>query len=164
MLSNTRTKSPRKSRAMKRRRTTRQNSIMFGLAAKCGLTHDDLRDYAAEISQGRTDHTSELYATEAEEIISRLKGVAPQLARRTVQHRRQLAGIKQTHTVEQLDLMRDLAADCGLDEAGLKAFCQRQVGRDVPATTEETNKVVEALKGMKARGWKATKKTETEAA
>lgn len=126
---------------------------MFGLAAKCGLSHEDLRDMTAEITNGRTEHTSKLYTTECDELIHRLESfVKPrQLAPRTVHHRRQQAGVPQIATQKHLKLMNDLAARRGMSEQGLRDLCFRTIHKDRPITTGETNKIVEALKDMNRR-------------
>jgi hypothetical protein len=132
-------------------RTKQQNSRMFGLASKCGLSHDDLRDYAAEVSNGRTDHTSELYTNEAQTIIKRLESIVnpKPVSRRTVNYRRQQAGIQQIATQKHLKLMNDLAAKRKLSEEGLSDLSARvNDGNREPRTTKEVNRVVEALKDM----------------
>lgn len=139
---------------MPKLRTKSQNSKMFGLAAKCGLAHDDLRDYAAEISGGRTDHTSELYISEMDAIIHRLESVAQpkQPSRRTVNYRRQVAGVKQITTQPHLKMMNDLAQKRGMSADGLGDMSARvNDGERTPRTTKEVNNVIEALKAMNKR-------------
>lgn len=140
---------------MPKLRTKAQNSLMHGLAARCGLTHSDLQDWASEISSGRTTHTSELYYTEALEIINRLeKLVKPQTdwSPRTVQYRRQATGVKQIVTPEQLKLMRDLwfSVD-GRTQNGLDSLCVRINKIEKPRTTKECSNVIEAIKSMNKR-------------
>ncbi|KAK0039534.1 DUF1018 domain-containing protein [Biomphalaria pfeifferi] len=135
-------------------RTLAQNKLMHGYAAKCGLSHDDLRDYASEISNGRTDHTSELYTHEAAEIIDRLQKIAePQKTpRRTIQYRRRNAGVDQIVTADQLNLLNNLwFAKEGRTANGLEMLCNRIIKREKPRTTKECNKVIEAVKSMNNR-------------
>jgi len=140
---------------MPKLRTISQNSKMFGLAAKCGLTHEDLRDCAAEISGGRTDHTSELYISEADQIIYWLEKLVqpkPDVAPRTVNYHRQKLGVKQIAQPAHLDLMDSLARQRGITEEGLERLCRRMLkGNPRPRTTSETNKIIEAVKAMNAR-------------
>ncbi|MDQ3322426.1 MAG: hypothetical protein M3525_08365 [Acidobacteriota bacterium] len=139
---------------MPKLRTKIQNSKMFGLMSKCGLTHDDLRDYAAEVSNGRTEHTSELYISEADKIIHRLEAVAEpkEVSTRTVQYRRQKTGVKQIAQPSHLDLMESLARGRGITVDGLESLCRRTLnGNPRPRTTSETNKIIEALKAMNKR-------------
>lgn len=136
-------------------RTLAQNKLMHGYAAKCGLSHDDLRDYASEISNGRTDHTSELYTHEAAEIIDRLQKIAEpkKTPLRTIQYRRRNAGVEQIVTADQLNLLNNLwFAKEGRTANGLEMLCNRIIKREKPRTTKECNKVIEAVKSMNSRG------------
>lgn len=139
---------------MMKLRTKIQNSKMFGLMAKCGLTHDDLRDYAADVSSGRTDHTSELTIQEADVIIARLEAIVAPVSTplRTVQYHRRKAGVKQIVTPEQLKLMRDLWFSVeGRTQAGLDSLCVRINKLEKPRTTKECSNVIEAIKSMNKR-------------
>ncbi len=135
-------------------RTKAQNSLMFGLAAKAGVSHDDLREWTSEITNGRTDHTSELYYGEAVEIIDRLqKFVNPdETPRRTVNYRKQKTGVKTIETQAQLKKINDLwFAIPGRTASGLESICLRTIKIEKPRTTKEGNKIVEAIKSMNAR-------------
>jgi hypothetical protein len=79
-------------------KSLKQNKALFGLATKRGLSHDDLRDLAAEVSGGRVDHVSLVSFEEANEMIHRLGGDpfdSSRTPRRTVNYRRQQAGVPQ---------------------------------------------------------------------
>lgn len=134
-------------------RTKSQNSRMHGLASQCGLSHDDLREYADEISGGRTDHTSELYTTEADAIIHRLESVAkPKPASpRTVQYRRQKVGVKRIVSPLQTGLIEKLIHGRGISAEGERALCLRIIKKNEPLTTSDANKIIEALKAMNTR-------------
>lgn len=143
-------------------RTKIQNRKMFGLAAKCGLGHDELKSCAFMVSGGRTDHTSKLYTTEADEIIRQLEAKlgVKEPSRRTVQHRRQEANVPQLPTAPHTKLMNDLARKRGIGEAGLASLCRKTLrAGDVsltdkqclPRTTAETSEIIEALKSMNKR-------------
>jgi hypothetical protein len=135
-------------------RTKAQNSLMHGYASKCGLSKDDLRDYASEISNGRTDHTSELYTHEAAEIIDRLQKIVEpkKTPLRTVQYRRRNAGVDQIVTQDQLQKLNDLwFAKEGRTQNGLEMLTNRIIKKDKPRTTKECNKIIEAVKAMNSR-------------
>lgn len=156
---------------MPKYRSTAQNKQMFGLAARAGLTHEDLRDWAAEVSNGRTEHTSKLYTNQAQMIIERLKAVVnPQVSRRTVNYRKQSVGIKTIATATHIDHLRKLARERGMTGDGLHSLCRRMLRDasgnplDFPRTAQETNKVIEAIKKMNERDKKAANKQVKEAA
>lgn len=154
---------------MPKLRTKRQNSIMFGLAAKAGVSHDDLRDWTAEITNGRTEHTSKLYQHECNEIIDRLKKfVQPEeVSPRTVSYRRRKAGVEQIVTAEHLQKMSELWFKVeGRTPSGLESLTLRIIKIERPRTTKECNKVIEAIKSMntRAKTFSAFKKEDKEAA
>lgn len=140
-------------------RTKQQNSRMFGLAAKIGLSHEDLRDYAADVSDGRTEHTSKLYINEAKEVIHRLEQLLPenQVSRRTVNYRRQKTGVPQIVTPQHIKLMNDLWFKFSYRTAsGLESICLKTIKVEKPRTTAECNKIIEAIKDMNRRERKRT--------
>lgn len=135
-------------------RSKAQNSRMHALKAKLGLTHDDLRDYAADVSDGRTDHTSELYVGEMNEIIHRLQSLASpkETPLRTVQYRRQQAGVVSIDTARQEKMLNDLwFAFPHRNGDGLTSICLRTIKTEKPRTTKEFNKIIEAVKSMNSR-------------
>ena len=152
------------------RRTNIQNSKMFGLASKLGLSHEDLRDLAFEVSGERTDHTSELSVKEADRLIERLEKLLPakkEPSKRTVQYRRQVAGIEQIATATHLDWMNTLARGRSMSEQGLGDLSAKvNGGNRKPRTSKEVNRVIEAIKAMnrRAKTFGAFKKDEKEAA
>lgn len=140
-------------------RTTDQNSRMHGLASERGVGRDGLHELAAEITNGRTESTSQLSFDEANRVIERLggeplppAGAAP-LSIRSQQSRRQKAGVKQIVSASQLELMQQLwHARAGRTRDGLKALCRKvNKGLDRPRTTEQCNRVIEAIKSMNKR-------------
>lgn len=132
---------------------------MFGLAepkAKlAGMeTHDYLADVVFRITRERTDSLAELTFDEANACIKDLGGVPFQLfarSKRTENYRKQQAGIKTIETDAHLKLIEELSGALGWDADRLRGFCQRQIKKDSPTTTEEGNKVVEPLKAMCSR-------------
>ncbi|HQU84841.1 MAG TPA: hypothetical protein PKY59_17010 [Pyrinomonadaceae bacterium] len=156
------------SKKVKRTRTSAQNKLMHGYTAKCGLSKDDLRDYAAEVSNGRTDHTSELYVEEAAQIIDRLQKIAEpkkDVSIRTVQYRRQTAGVEQIVTVAHLTKLKNLWFKKSERTAeGLEKLCNRIIKHSKPRTTKECNKVIEAIKQMNSPERAAKAKARKEAA
>lgn len=135
-------------------RTKAQNSMIFAIAAKIGVTHDDLREWTFEITKERTDHTSELYFNEAVRIIDRLQGYAnaDNTPRRTVNYRRAKAGVVSIDTAKQAKLLNELwfkyphRTQCDLD-----SICVRVTKLEKPRTTKDFNKVIEAVKAMNKR-------------
>lgn len=142
---------------MSKLRTKAQNSRMHGLGGKLGLSHEDLRDFAFEYSGGRTDHTSELYIKEADNLINYLDSLANpkdanQLSQRTINYHKQKAGIGTIETQAQLKLINDLWFKYSHRTAsGLESICLRTIKIEKPRTTKEGNKIVEAIKAMNAR-------------
>ncbi len=141
----------------KKIRTKAQNVMIHTLAAKIGLEKNDLHELAFDISGERTEHTSELYVEEAAKLINWLQlKASPNAAkipsRRTMQYRRQQAGVKQIVTPEHIDKMRRLwFAKPGRTESGLESLTLRQIKREKPHTTHECNSVIEAVKAMNRR-------------
>lgn len=141
-------------------RLIKQNNRIFGLAAKRGLDHDQLREFAKEVSEGRAVRLSEISFDEANDIIKRLGGdplPRQELSARTERHRRYKAGIDRIAGADQLKLMRDLAARRGITEDGLERLCRRMLkGRHYPRTSAEVSKIIEAIKAMNKRDKLAT--------
>jgi len=129
-------------------KTLGQTRAIFGLAKNRGLSDDELRAVVEEETGSRS--ISQLTRHDAEKVIHRLGGnsVTP---RRTVQHRRQRAGVPQIASASHLDLMRSLASHRGLSDEQLEQLSVRQCGHYPPRTTVATNKVVEALRAMNRR-------------
>lgn len=153
-------------------KTLQQNRAIFGLGQKRGCAHEDLREVAFDVTGGRTDSIKQLNFDEANGVIKRLGGrefVAQPLAghsRRTVQHHRQTAGVKQIVTTEQKGKIERLLQQRSIGADGYKSLCRRMLKHDEPRTTIEANKIIEALKAMIARDrvFGAFKKDEKEAA
>ncbi len=136
-------------------KTTEQLRAIFGLGRQRDLVKEDLELLAAEVTNNRTCRLSKLSFDEANQMVTRLGGDAfpspGHVALRTLNHRRQKAGIKQVETAKHTRLIRDLAARRNMSEAGLASLCMRVIKRPAPLTTAQGNKIVEALKAMNAR-------------
>lgn len=154
-------------------KTKDQIGRIFGLARKAGLEMDEdaKAGIAVTVSAGRVDRLSQLSFDEANVAIKHLggdvfdspsskggvagasaDGVVRGTPRRTVNHHRQQAGVKQIAQGPHIALMRRLAEGRNITEDGLKSLCRRMLqGREWPRTTDDTNKIVEALKAMNAR-------------
>ncbi len=140
---------------------------IWALAHRWRIAEDELREINMEVNHTR--RLSRMSDPQANRLIARLGGkesLPAQPSRRTVQHVRQINGVVQTKTAAHLIKLNNLARQCGLDEAGQRAFCLKQIGVQEPRTTKETNRVIEPLKAMYKRGWRATQilDQETEAA
>lgn len=136
-------------------KTTDQLRAIFGLGKKLHCTKEDLEDLASDVTSGRVGRLSTLSFDDANAMIHRLGGepfdpVGP-TPRRTVNHRRQKAGIRQIETVKHLNLIDELARLRNMSPAGLEKLCRRMIKKSRPTTTEDGNKIVEALKAMNRR-------------
>jgi hypothetical protein len=132
---------------------------IFGLAKPLNCGEDDLRELAADVSHGRVERLSMLNYDEANAMIVRLGGEpfdSSRTPRRTVNYHRQQAGVKQIAQPVHLEKMVRLADGRGISKDGLERLCRRMLkGNSWPRTTDETNKIIEALKAMNARDPKA---------
>lgn len=137
-----------------RRKTPGQNRAIFGAATAAGLDIDDVRDVVESItSETRKEPTrsiSDLSYTEAERVLARIKGKSFVPAR-TLQYRRQKAGVTQMVQKSQLDLIVQLATQRNWPASTLEDFCLKVCKRRKPLTTGEANKVIEGLKKMNSR-------------
>lgn len=135
-------------------KTSSQIRAIFGLGRTLKMTDEDLKELAFDVTKERVDRLSQLSFDEANGMISRLGGdpfTKSYQPRRTLNYQRQQAGVKQIAQPQHLKLMNDLAEGRGITEDGLKNLCRRMLGHYRPITTDETNKVIEALKAMNAR-------------
>jgi hypothetical protein len=132
-------------------KSTGQVRCIFGLARKNGLSDELLHETVLSVTK-RTDHISLLTSREADLVIAHLKGKDYKpTPRRTVQHRRNRAGIKQVAQPAHLDLMHSLARQRGMSNEGLERLSTRVCKCYPPRTTSDTNKVIEAIKAMNRR-------------
>lgn len=134
-------------------KTTGQVRAIFGLARSAGHSDEDRHAVIAAVTNGRTESVKDLTFNEANLVIRHYKGRAFKPApRRTVHHRRQQRGIKQIVSESQLELIAKLASQRNWSPVALKEFCKRQAGHFPLRTTEDANRVIEALKAMNRRG------------
>lgn len=133
-------------------KTVDQNKAIFGLGSKLGMHIEDLRDLAEEITKGRTRSLKEISFQEANVMIVRMGGeafpVSPAAPRRTVNHRKQKAGVVTLPSPKALALMDRLAAERGMSAEGLERMCMRMLRTKRPRTAQGCNAVIEALKSM----------------
>lgn len=131
-------------------KTNAQLGRIFGLAKTLNASNEDLNEM---VGKG----LSQLTFDEANALIERLGGeplpVSAARSLRSQQKDRQKAGVKQIVTKAQITRMTTLwfFPKAGRTEAGLTALIQRVIKRDRPATTEDANKVIEAIKQMNRR-------------
>lgn len=128
-----------------------QVKAIFGAAKECGIDPGEpLRDVVEDVTR-RTRSIKALTHAEAEKVIKRLKGDSF-VPTRTLQWRRQKAGIKQLVQDSQLTLIARLASQRdGWTGESMTKFCRKMIKRDRPITTDEANKIIEALKAMNRR-------------
>jgi hypothetical protein len=149
---------------MPKEKTAGQIRAMFGLAkepaAKCGQTPKEfLEDLASSLSDGKNAQLSKLTFKAANAIIAKLGGRAfgiGKMSKRTEQFHHQQAGVKRIETSQHLALIERLARGRGMTSEGLENLCRRILGRRLdedaaPRTTDEGNKIVQALKAMNKR-------------
>jgi hypothetical protein len=133
-----------------RPKTSGQVKTIFGEGRKCNLDDDGLRDVVESVTR-RTRSIKSLTWAEAQRVIEKLKG-QQFVPTRTLQYRRAKQGIKQVVQDGQLKLIAELASQRqGWTAASLVKFCNRQCGHHPLRTTEDANKVIEALKDMNRR-------------
>lgn len=139
-------------------KTVEQNKAIFGLGSKLGMHIEDLRDLADEITKGRTRSLKEISFQEANAMIVRMGGeafpVSPAAPRRTVNHRKQKAGVVTLPSPAALKKMDGLAAARGMSAEGLERMCMRMLRTKRPRTAQGCNAVIEALKSMNKRDQK----------
>jgi hypothetical protein len=129
-------------------KSLQQVKCIFGLAKQRGLDDADLHALV-EDATGQPSIRALSYV-QADRVIERLGG-EPFAARRTVQHRRQKAGVPQIAQPSHLQLMYDLASRRNMSDEGLAQLAGRMRVPFPPRTTGGTNKIVEALKAMNRR-------------
>jgi hypothetical protein len=135
-------------------KTTSQLKAIFGLAKKNRVDEDTLHEYAFQFTQGRTDRLSLLSFDEANALIKRLGGdpfASSRTPRRTENYRRQQAGVQQIAQPGHLEKMWKLAVERSMSANGLERMGLRMIKHWPPRTTDETNKIIEALKAMNKR-------------
>lgn len=135
-------------------KTTAQIKAIFGLGAKMRCSHDDLRELAFDVTDGRTNSLRKLTFAEANGMIRRLGGRVfdqPFGSRRTENHHKQQAGIKTVVTADHRAKLEKLRLGRGITVDGLTRMCLRMIKAERPRTAQECNKIIEALKAMNAR-------------
>lgn len=131
-----------------------QIKAIWALSHKLGFDSDDTHQKVEEVT-GKTSIRA-LTRNQADDVIESLGGTPSfrdkaSTPRRTIQYRRQSAGVTTLATQEHLEKMRSLANGRGITAEGLKSLCRRMIKRDVPLSTKDTNKIIEALKAMNKR-------------
>lgn len=139
-----------------------QLRAIFDLAKRQGVEKDQLEAIAGDLSGGRTFRLSEMSYLEANWLVVRLGGDPQQRhpvsgrkqPGRTVRHHRQKAGVKQIAQHRHIELLHALAKNRwgSAFEPPLRSLAGRMRVPYPPHTTEQTNKLVEAVKAMNARG------------
>jgi predicted subunit of tRNA(5-methylaminomethyl-2-thiouridylate) methyltransferase len=130
-------------------KTNGQVRAIYAEAAKHGIDADLLHDVVADVTR-RTRSVKALTYIEAQRVIQRLKG-KDFVPLRTLQYRRQQAGVPQLVSKDQMNLIAELASQREWSIETLQKFCKRVCKREVPRTTADANKVIEALKSMNRR-------------
>lgn len=154
-------------------KTNAQIRRMFGLAApKAKLAGHETKDFIEAqvhaVTLSKKDRISELTFDEANDVIVALggdpirlfvgaparasrSGVTFGTSKRTENYRKQAAGIKTIETDAHLKKIHELAAVRGMSDEGLQSLAGRMNTPWPPQTTEQGNRIVEALKAMNKR-------------
>lgn len=143
-----------------RPKTNAQVRRLFGLAkplaAKCEMTPKEYLEQvlASSLVTCHSSQISELYFDEANAMIKFLGG-DPFSTRgnsiRNQNYKKQAAGIKTIETDAHLHKIHDLAAARNMSDEGLQSLSRRMNQPWPPQTTEQGNRIVEALKAMNKR-------------
>lgn len=142
-----------------RPKTNAQIRRMFGLAkpkaeAARMDTHEYLADVALIQTERRTSSLAELTFDEANKCIRSLGGDPLSrrgISKRTENYRKQQAGVKSIETENHLNFIDELARLRGMTPEGVEKLATRMHVPWPPRTTEQGNKIVEALKAMNKR-------------
>lgn len=135
-------------------KTTVQIKAIFGLAKSRGVEMDDetKSDLALAASTGRTDRLSFLSFDEANVLIKNLGGdpvpASGVIPRRTLNHKKQEAGVVTMASWSHLNKMDELAFKRGMSPEQLQRLCMRTIKSKRPRTAQACNAVIEALKSM----------------
>lgn len=136
-------------------KTHAQIKRIFGLGHKLGMSDDDLRELAYDVTGGTIESLSMLSFAQANGVIKRLGGDAMSAnftPRRTRNYHNQQAGIKTIVTAAHLEkLDAEWFAFAHRTADGLARLAQRIIKSDRPRTSDECNKVIEAVKSMNGR-------------
>lgn len=133
---------------------------MFGLAkSKAEHAWMGTKEYLEQTAGKRL---SELTFDEANAVIVALGGDAFAAyggSKRNENYKKQSAGIKTVETPVHVEFIRKLAAKRSMTESGIASMASRMHLPWPPNTTEQGNKIAEALKAMNARDAKGTQGT-----
>ncbi|HYE72585.1 MAG TPA: hypothetical protein VEF04_04605 [Blastocatellia bacterium] len=134
-------------------RTKAQNKTIHALLNSRRIDADLKAEMVYRITGGRTTHSSEMYFSEANQLITELGGTPHDAGLRTVQHYRRQAGVTQIITSQQRQILRALCtARWGSDyNAPYQALCLRTLKKSEPVTSPDAQKIIEAIKSMNSR-------------
>lgn len=132
---------------------------LFGLAAKPASAagckpHDYLSELASDVTRGRTASLAALSFDEANAMIVRLGGdpiTSRPFSKRTENYRKQKAGVKSIETSAQIEFIREIAGLRNMSEEGIGKLAAKMHLPWPPNTTEQGNKICEAIKAMNRR-------------
>ena len=132
---------------------------MFGLARKpadaAGIpVKEYLEEIAVQVTRRDDAHLSELTFDQANDMIARLGGTPFARyghSKRTENYRKQKAGIKTIETNAHVEFIRKQAERRNMTEEGIEKLATRMNLPWPTQTTEQGNKLAEALKSMNKR-------------
>jgi hypothetical protein len=128
---------------------------IYGLGREKRMDNDELHQFVLSrlplnSAARKSGSFADLTFAEAQRAIAALKG-NDFVPLRTLQYRRQKAGIKQMVQKSQLDLIVELATQRNWTADTLEGFCLTVCKHKKPRTTADANKVIEGLKAMNRR-------------
>lgn len=147
------------------KRTKLQNAIIHAQKNASGISDENYRALIFNLTNGRTETSSAMDAREADKLIEALGGTPPPrgngVSRRTQQRRNKAAGIITLATPEQVNVITNLAitrwGEGVQTAAALGKLVQRILKTDKIKTSQQAQKVIEALKVMNTRDAKKAK-------
>lgn len=133
-------------------RTNQQNKALHLLLNKHGFTSDDKAEMVFDLTNGRTEHSSEMSFDEANAMIERLGGTPfrSRQKRQTQYFPKNVIALVSTQAKEKIVELRNQRPLLAGVEAWHR-FCQRTCGKTEPRTVKDGQKIIEALKAMNKR-------------
>lgn len=134
------------------KRTTNQNRALHKLLSKHRFTNEDKAEMVFDVTNGRTEHSSEMSFDECNAMIERLGGTPfwSKQNRHTQYFPKNVIGIISPQAKEKIAEERNKRPQLAGVEAWHR-FCQRTIKKNEPRTVTDGQKIIEALKAMNRR-------------
>lgn len=123
----------------------RQHAAMWACVKK-NMTDSDFREWIFDLTNGKSESSSDLSFEQKNHIISKLGGTPfESKQKRRTQY---FTNVKKMITADQKAKIEDLCIVRGMSSDGLKSLCTRMLKKAYPTTVQEGQKVIEAIKAM----------------